>query len=635
MMRKPVSLFYLLPLILGACQPLEHELTSPDGKLELSFALDAENNDAPVYRLTYQGEELLQSSALGFELKNGQDWSSGFNIRSVDFRENNSSWEPVYGEKAEIPDLYREMTVQLSREENEADQLEVSFRLYDEGLAYRYRFIRSGKDEFTIKKEHSAFSFVADHPVWVSDRAQSEITQASIEVLQGAKERPLVVVVQDSLYVALGEAGLVDFARMKLSADSLKAHTLVADLAGEATVEAPYATPWRYVMVSKSPGELLEKNYFLLNLNEPNAIEDVSWIRPGKVIREVTLTTQGGLACVDFAAANGLQYVEFDAGWYGPEYEESSDARTVTVDPKRSPGPLDLPQVVQYAQTKDIGIILYVNRRALEQQLDEILPLFRSWGVKGVKYGFVQVGSQEWTQWLHDAVRKAAENQLMIDIHDEYRPTGYSRTYPNLMTQEGIRGDEESPSTAHTLTTLFTRMIAGAGDNTICYYAPRVTEKMGGHAAQLAKAVLLYSPWQFLYWYDRPPASPHQKGGAGASTGIIADDPELAFFADIPTVWDDTKVLEGAIGRYATISRRSGEEWFVGSLTAEDRTVSIPLSFLEDNRSYQAIIYSHDPRNPGATQVGIEQKTVGSGSSLSFKLEKDRGLAIRIMPLDQ
>lgn len=633
-MQKPVYLFYLLLLILSACQPLEHELTSPDGKLELSFALDAENNNAPVYRLEYEGQVLLKPSTLGFNLENGQDWSSGFNIRSVDFRENNSSWEPVYGEKTEIPDRYREMTVQLAREANEADQLEIIFRLYDEGLAYRYRLASNGNEQLTVQREHSAFSFLADHQAWTSDRAQSEIGRSRISELRGAKERPLVLSVHDSLYVALGEAGLVDFARMKLSADSLQAHTIVADLAGEATVQAPYATPWRYVMIGKSPGELLEKNYFLLNLNEPNAIEDVSWIRPGKVIREVTLTTQGGLACVDFAAANGLQYVEFDAGWYGPEYEESSDARTVTVDPKRSPGPLDLPQVVEYAQTKDIGIILYVNRRALEQQLDEILPLFRSWGIKGVKYGFVQVGSQEWTRWLHEAVQKAADNQLMIDIHDEYRPTGYSRTYPNLMTQEGIRGDEESPSTAHTLTTLFTRMIAGAGDNTICYYAPRVTEKMGGHAAQLAKAVMLYSPWQFLYWYDRPEGSPHQKGGAGASTGIIADDPELAFFANIPTAWDDTKVIEGAIGRYATIARRSGEEWFVGSLAAEDRTVSIPLRFLEDGRSYQAIIYTHDPQSPSATKVGIEQQTVRSGSSLSFRLEKDRGLAIRIFPIE-
>ena len=229
----------------------------------------------------------------------------------------------------------------------------------------------------------------------------------------------------------------------------------------------------------------------------------------------------------------------------------------MNVDPKRSPGPLDLHEVIRYAGERGIGIILYVNRRALERQLDEILPLYRQWGVKGVKYGFVHVGSQTWTRWLHEAVRKAAEHRLMVDIHDEYRPTGYSRTYPNLMTQEGIAGDETSPVNQLTLTILFTRMLAGAADNTICYYDQRV-DRNASHAYQLAKAVCLYSPWQFLYWYDRPPAAPQDKGGAGNARTALGDEPELEFFDHMPTVWDDTRVLQGQIGQYAVIARRRG-----------------------------------------------------------------------------
>ncbi len=299
----------------------------------------------------------------------------------------------------------------------------------------------------------------------------------------------------------------------------------------------------------------------ILNLNDPCAIADTSWIKPGKVIREVTLTTVGGKACVDFAARHHLQYVEFDAGWYGHEYSDTADARQVNVDPKRSPGPLDLQEVIRYANERGIGIILYVNRRALERQLDEILPLYRQWGVRGVKYGFVQVGSQQWTRWLHEAVRKAAEHQLMVDIHDEYRPTGYSRTYPNLMTQEGIAGDETSPANELTLTILFTRMLAGAADNTICYYDQRV-DRNASHAYQLAKAVCLFSPWQFLYWYDRPPPAPPDKGGAGNADSVIGDEPELEFFDHVPTAWDDTRVLHGQIGQYAVIARRRGAEWY-------------------------------------------------------------------------
>ncbi len=334
---------------------------------------------------------------------------------------------------------------------------------------------------------------------------------------------------------------------------------------------------------------------------------------------------------MDFAARHNLQYVEFDAGWYGNEYDDQSDATTITVDPKRSPGPLELLQVVEYAKSKDIGIILYVNRRALEKQLDDILPLLHSWGVKGVKYGFVNVGPQEWTSWLHDAVRKAADYELMIDIHDEYRPTGYSRTYPNLMTQEGIRGDEESPTIEHSLITLFTRMIAGAGDNTNCYLAPRVQDKMGGKAAQMAKSVMVYSPWQFLYWYDRPEGSPHKTGGAGAAEGVLYEDQDLSFYDALPCTWDKTIVLEGDIGEYATIARKNGDNWFIGSLSSrENRKLEIPLTYLDENVIYKAIIYYQNEDDLKNNKVSKESIMVNNNSIISRDLIGNSGLAIII-----
>lgn len=634
-MKHPIlkTDFLLIPLLLFllSCQSKERSLSSPDGRLKLRFFLDAAQNNALQYQLHYKNREVLKPSTLGFFLENEEDWSRDFAIVSAEVQEINQTWKPLYGERAVVPDHYREMKIVLAKKASKNPQLALLFRLYDEGLAFRYIFLEKA-DSLQIKEEKTAFTFTADLACWSSSRAQSEIRRQKISEITDARERPLVLELGDSLYAAIGEAALVDFARMKWRRDSLQDHALKADLSGKAIVKAPYSTPWRYLLVGEQPGDLLERNYLLQNLNAPNALEDVSWIKPGKVIREVTLTTQGGLACVDFAAENGLQYVEFDAGWYGHEYEDDSDARTVTVDPKRSPGPLDLPYIIDYANSKEIGIILYVNRRAMEKQLDEILPLYQSWGIKGVKYGFVQVGSQQWTTWLHEAVRKAARHKLMVDIHDEYRPTGFSRAYPNLMTQEGIRGDEESPSTQHTLTTLFTRMIAGAGDNTNCYYAPRVTEKMGGHAAQLAKAVLLYSPWQFLYWYDRPPASPHKKGGVGASTGIIGEEKELDFFKALPTVWEDTKVLEGAIGRYATIARKSEGGWFIGSLTAEEREVEIALDFLDTDQKYEAKIYLDDPEKRRSTGVRIEEKTVEKGAVLKYALGADRGMTIMIWP---
>jgi alpha-glucosidase len=235
-----------------------------------------------------------------------------------------------------------------------------------------------------------------------------------------------------------------------------------------------------------------------------------------------------------------------------------------------------------------------------------------------VKYGFVNVGSQKWTSWLHEAVRKAAEHRLMVDIHDEYRPTGYSRTYPNLMTQEGIAGDETRPPNRLTLTIQFTRFLAGAADNTICYYDRRVDEN-ASHAFQLAKAVCLYSPWQFLYWYDRPSSS--------------NDEPELEFYDRVPTVWDDTRVLHGKIGECAVLARRRGDAWFLGAMNAgEARTLEVPLSFLEPGKRCTAHLYSDDPGAPTRTKVRVERIPATSATVLRMSLGERGGQAVRIAP---
>ncbi|MBM4028510.1 MAG: DUF4832 domain-containing protein, partial [Planctomycetes bacterium] len=522
------------------------------------------------------------------------------------------------------------------------------------------------------------FRFPADFPAWATYSAQGVYTRVPISRIQRGCERPLVVQLADDRYAAIAEARLVDYARMKLSpggpaawrgrpalasrghlglasrvegvspsnrgpdahdtqgrnalATAVATLGLVAELGGEVSLPLPLRTPWRVIMLADSPGQLLERNDILLNLNDECALADTSWIKPGKVIREVTLTTAGGKACVDFAVKNNLQYVEFDAGWYGHEYDDASDARAVNVDPKRSQGPLDLHEVIRYARAHGIGIILYVNRRALERQLDELLPLYRQWGVKGLKYGFVNVGSQKGTIWLHEAIRKAAEHQLMVDVHDEYRPTGWSRTYPNFMTQEGIRGDEERQPNTMSLTTLFTRMLAGAGDNTICYYDERVN-RQSTHGYQLAKMVCFYSPWQFVFWYDRPFISREVTGRAPDALNVIGDEPELEFFAHCPTVWDDTRVLHGRIGEYAVIARRSGDNWFLGGMNSDEpRALDVPLEFLDANKQYTAHVYSDDPTVPTRTHVRIERITVDRNTVLKMALPARGGQAIRLSP---
>ncbi len=595
-------------------------VASPDGGVVATF--EVKDFDGArgclVYRVQYKGKPVLVDSRMGLEIEGAPLRDSFELIRQVHGRRD-KTWKPVYGERSVVRDRHNHATIEVRETRPPRRTLQLTFRAYDEGAAFRYTIPRQeGLDRVTITRELTEFRFPADFAAWAVYSAQGNYEETTLSRVRRGCERPLTVRTDDGAYAAIGEARLVDYARMKF--DPLKAPepALVSALSGAVTSDTPLTTPWRFAMAGDSPGALLERNDLLLNLNDPCAIADTSWIRPGKVIREVTLTTAGGRSCVDFAVKRNLQYVEFDAGWYGNEYDDRADATAVNLDPKRSKGPLDLAEVIRYGNERGVGVILYVNRRALERQLDEILPLYRKWGVKGVKFGFVNVGPQQWTAWLHRAVRKAAENRLMVDIHDEYRPTGYSRTYPNLMTQEGIAGDETRPANSLTLTILFTRCLAGAADNTICYYDRRVDEN-ASHAYQLAKAVCLYSPWQFLYWYDRPESS--------------RDEPELEFYDRLPTVWDDTKVIHGRIGEFAVLARRRGDEWFVGGMNAgEARTLDVPLSFLDKGRRWTAHVYSDDPGAPTRTKVRVERFTVNAGTTLRMSMRERGGQAVRIAP---
>jgi alpha-glucosidase len=608
---------------------------SPDGKIALTFALrdSSSQKGEPVYCVSYNGERLVAESGLGFELADGSALSSGFKVVSIKTAQHNDIWKPVYGERSSVRDNYKQLFVMLSRSETPACEMQLIFRCYNEGAALQYKIIKCGSsDKIGIKSENTEFNFLKDHVAWCVKTAQGKYTRKTISTMGTEIERPLTLETDGGICVAVGEADLVDYARMKLSRDKDDELSIVSHLSSSVEAALPLTTPWRVIMIADSPGGLLENNDLLLNLSDPCAIKDTSWIKPGKVIREVTLTSKGGKACIDFAVKHNLQFIEFDAGWYGNEYEDKSDASTITVDPKRSPGPLDLIDVIQYGKERGVGVILYVNRRALEKQLDQILPLYKKWGVAGLKYGFVNVGPQKWTSWMHDAIRKAADHKIMVDVHDEYRPTGYSRTYPNFMTQEGIGGDETSPSNEQTLSILFTRMLCGAGDNTICYYNSRVDQN-ATHAYQLAKAVCIYSPWQFLFWYDRPAASHTTKGGAGGQKGAIGDEPELEFYDHVPTVWDDTKVVHGSIGEYAVIARCSGSEWFIGGMNSgEVRSLKVPLKFLKPGKKYTAYIYYDDPSVKTRTHVGIKKQSVTSDSVLDFAMGEQGGMAVRIVP---
>lgn len=610
-----------------------YDVTSPDKEITFTIIPGYKNGDliSPAFAVKVQKRQVINPSFIRIETDKNIFEGDSLKVTDIERKSTASTWINPFGERREVPDNYNEMKLFM---ETEDLRINLICRAYNEGLALSYELpAQDGLDSIIISDENITFSFPSDHFAWSAPRAQAQYSKVSLSKIDKGCERPLLIEIDTNLVIALAEAKLVDYARMKFNPDTSGYNNVITYLGSVVRKSIPFQSPWRVIMIGQNPGNLLEKNYLLLNLNDPCAIDDVSWIKPGKALREVTLTTTGAIAAIDFTSSHNMQYVEFDAGWYGPEYDENSDARAVNLDPARSKGPLDLKEVISYAKSKNIDILLYVNRRALEKQLDELLPLYKEWGIAGIKFGFVQVGTQDATRWLHESIIKASDYRMVADVHDEYRPTGFSRTYPNFLTMEGIRGDEESPSNQHTLITMFTRMLTGQGDNTICYYNERVDKKMGSHASQLAKAVCIFSPLQFLYWYDKAAPTLKKDDGLWGATNYIGDEPELEFFDNVPTVWDETKVLHAKIGEYGVIARRKGDEWFIGGINGEKSVnLDLNLDFLDPDNKYDARIYTDDPAINTRTHVRIDSMIVDNRSVYSADLGFNNGIALHLRP---
>lgn len=603
------TLVLLTMLTTASVYATEFSIISPNKAIVARVTID---KGTLTYQVDYKDMPVILSSRIGFE-----PCLEGFELQpnGKTTHTQNNSWRNPLGERSTVLDHYEGTTFRLK---NKGAPIDLECRSYDEGFAFRFVIPKggTGNTELDIPAERTEFCFGDNYVCWPVYAAQGKYAPAGISSVKPGAERPLVVELPQCV-VAIGEAALIDFARMKFEVS--KTNTFRTKLDSPAKISLPYKMPWRYVRIADNPCRLLEGNDFMLNLNEPTSLTDTTWIKPGKVLRETTLTTVGAKECVDFCKARGIQYLEFDAGWYGHEYDDKADARAVNVDPKRSKGPLDLPEVIQYAKANNIGIWLYVNRRQLEQRLDELFPIYKQWGIVGIKYGFVNVGSQKWTSWLSDAIEKAGKNGFMIDIHDEYRITGNQRTFPHMLTVEGIGGNEEMPDAKHNTALVWTRFLCGQADYTFCWYTPRVKNT---RAHQLALPVLYFSPLQFVHWYDKP--------------SMFKNEPELDFWKDIPTVWDETRAINGKIGVYATIARRSQERWFVGSINAvERRTLNIPLSFLKPTVRYTAKIYS-DAAPDGSNMTGVTCSTreVTSTDIILADMAANGGQAIELIPVN-
>lgn len=599
---------------------------SPDKNITVQFYQKqlATGKREMYYELCYKNVPVINESALDLQLDNNLSeramalkvdkhakWCENLKVTGIHTFSKDTTWQPVYGEQSQIRDHYNAVTIETVKDDNPIYTLHVEIRVYNEGAAIRYFFPENPKGTYyRIMQENTEFSLPEGTVAWHASWAQASYKLLYLRNWPDESERPLTMRVLPQLYVCLAEAGMTDYARTKFRLSETKRNTVLTSMYTPADLISPVGTPWRVIMVAEEPGDLIVNNSLILNLNEPSKIKDPDWIKPGKIMRVMTQTTAAAKANIDFAVKHNLQYILFDWKWYGPAFSFSSDATKVAIPD------FDLPGIIQYGKEKGIGVWLYVNLQGIYAQSDSLFEVYHRWGVKGVKFGFVQAGSHRWTTWLEDMIHKAAYNNIMVNIHDDWRPTGEQRTWPNLMTAEGIRGNEEMPGAAHNTLLPFTRYIAGPADYTICYYDKRIKTT---HAHQLALAAIYYSPIQTLYWYDKPE--------------MCNDEPELEFWDHIPTTWDETRVLCGAPSQWITTARRKGEEWFIGTITNdEERTVKFDCSFLPKGKTFTARIYSDDAGVATATKVKIEEKKITAATVLEVKLLPSGGQAVWIKP---
>jgi hypothetical protein len=603
------------------------DIQSPDKNIYVSFYQKqiTDSTKAMFYTMSFKGKPVILESELDIQLDNHLSeqamalkvdnhakWCENLTILGTETSSKDTSWKPVYGERNIIRDNYHSITVHLVKADNPIYKMDVEIRAYNEGAAIRYFFPENEKGTYyRVMSENSEFALPENTKAWFTGWAQGKYSLLPLKNWPQESERPLTLELDNGLYACLAEAQMVDYARAKFMLHATKPNTVVTSMYTPADLISPIPTPWRVIMVAESAGQLAMNNDLLLNLNMPSKIKDESWIKPGKIMRVMTQTTKDAFENIDFAVKYNLQYILFDWKWYGPAFSFESDATKVAIPN------FDLPAIIEYGKKNGVGVWLYVNLQGLYSQSDSLFSVYKKWDIKGVKFGFVQIGSHRWTTWIEEMFKKAAENQIMVNVHDDWRPTGEQRTWPNLMTAEGIRGNEEMPDATHNTVLPFTRYMAGAADYTLCYYDRRIKTT---HAHQLAMAAVYYSPIQTLYWYDKPSFS--------------NNEPELEFWDKIPTTWNDTKYLQGKPGESVTVARRSGEDWFIGTLNNDSaKTVNLSFDFLPKGKKYTATIYSDDDKINTATKVAVRKITITSASKLDVPLKAAGGQAIWLTPV--
>lgn len=629
-------------------------LASPGGRAEIVFSTAPGPGGASAlsYKVSFAGRPVLDWSRLGLEFQGAPALGGNVAIVSAQTGSADETYRTPHGKANPVRNHYNSALIELREQARPFRSLAIEARAYDDGVAFRYLIPdQPGTKEIRISGETTQFRFQKDataYPLILGGYRTSYEDDYHKLTLSGLHQDyliglPLVVDVPGVAVAGITEANLDNYAGMYLGAGR-DGRTLEARLAPRVdqpglavSTGTPARSPWRVIMLGDHPGRLIESN-IVVNLNPPPAIADTSWIRPGKTAWNWwsgSVVENAGFkygmngetmkAYIDFAAKAGLEYMLIDAGWAargtGPN---DSNADITEHRPE-----VDIPDLVKYANGQNVRLWVWAHWTDVERQMDAAFPLYEKWGLAGVKIDFMDRDDQWMVDYYRRVAKKAAEHHLMLDFHGAYKPDGLRRTYPNVLTREGVMGLEYNKWSAritpgHNVMLAFTRMLAGPMDYTPGGFNNATREGfvprnerpfvMGTRSHQLALFVVFESPLQMVA--DHPGAYEGQK--------------ELAFLRAVPATWDETRVLNGAIGEYVTIARRSGDEWYLGSITDwSPRSIEVPLRFLGPGK-YVAEVYSDPPGSAADPKTSVrEEKAVDSTMTLTLKLASGGGQAIR------
>jgi len=643
-----------------------YTVTSPGEKNKLVFNLT--KSGQPQYAFLFNGKPVVEPSLLGFEFAGSNPMTEGFKVVGVKENTVDQTWEQPWGEFRKVRDNHKEFVVSLKETKGEQRIVDLIFRIFDDGLGFKYSFpTQPNLANVKISNEVTQFTFPHDNDVWwIPVHSENSYYESFYRKTPMSKtdtiNTPATFETPDKLYVAIHEANLTDFASMTLSLagkNTYKSELVPWADGVKVYAEAPFETPWRTIVVGHEPGDLVTST-IMLNLNEPSKIKDVSWIEPSKYIgiwwgmhlekytwgqgNKHGATTKNTKDYIDFAAQQNLDGVlveGWNVGWDGDWTADGTAFSFVKAYPD-----FDLEEIARYAASKNVRLIGHHETagaaKHYESQMDEAFSLYNKLGVNTVKTGYVNkyLDKKEWhdgqygVRHYRKVVETAAKYKIMIDNHEPVKGTGLQRTYPNLMTQEGGRGQEYNAWSAdggntpeHTATLPFTRMLSGPMDYTpgnfdFDYKTPQGARVLSTLANQLALYVVLFSPLQM--------ASDLPENYIGK--------PEFKFVKEVPSIWSETKVLDSKIGEYTTIARKDwdGKKWYLGSITnSTSRQLDVPLSFLDAGITYTAEMYCDGPGADYKTNpypVLISKRTVNSSTVLKLDLASGGGAAIKFTP---